>query len=715
MRDFARLYAAIDETNKTTEKVVAMEHYFRTAPPQDAAWAVNFLTGRRPKRLVITTKLQVWAAELAGIPDWLFFECYEAVGDLAETIASILPSEPLPLATKEEGEGVGVGGSGTTEVPQDCLPQAPTNPEDPTESFDYWVRERLLPLGTMTDEEQRTALHQAWSELDRTERLVFNKLITGAWRVGVSQDLVVRAIGKASGIASNVIAHRLMGDWTPSLEFYQWLIGPETDDANISRPYPFCLAHPLEGEPQNLGPLEDWQVEWKFDGIRAQLIRRKGESFIWSRGEDLITERFPEIKAVCDSLPDGTVLDGEILAWREGKPMPFLELQKRIGRKILGKKILTDVPVVVVVFDLLEINGEDWRERTTTERREALTRIIKEANQAAPLQPELVTLPENALSAEPRLATRALGELPPLPSNSSVSLHAKPVASEAQESSSDGIGLSTTAASDTSHHLSGSDTSNHLSGDPGGVKKSSRGSERFSAATRRGTADTPGQPRTNANDPEGVEETLTTPPPVTSNKPPQPTLTPTANPQSRLLLATPLEAKDWQDLTAQRQAARELNVEGVMIKRKDAPYQVGRKKGAWWKWKIEPLTVDAVLIYAQRGSGKRASLYTDYTFGVWEDGKLVPFAKAYSGLTDEEIRKVDNWVRRNSTEKFGPVRVVKPELVMELAFEQIQLSNRHKAGIAVRFPRIQRWRQDKKADEADTLESVKALLKGPIV
>ena len=597
MRDFARLFAAIDETNKTTEKVAAMERYFRTAPPQDAAWAVNFLTGRRPKRLVITTKLQVWAAELAGIPDWLFFECYEAVGDLAETIASILPFAPLPLVLDDRarrGGRAGDGGSGTTEMPPDeCLPQAPTSPEGPNESFDYWVRERLLPLGRMTDEEQRIALRQAWSELDRTERLVFNKLITGAWRVGVSQDLVVRAISHTSGVPSNVIAHRMMGDWTPSLEFYEWLIGPETDDANISRPYPFCLAHPLEGDPENLGPLGEWQVEWKFDGIRAQLIRRKGESFIWSRGEDLITDRFPEIKAVCDSLPDGTVLDGEILAWREGKPMPFLELQKRIGRKVLGKKILTDVPVVVVVFDLLELSGKDWRERSTTERREALARIAREANEN-PVQPELVTLPENSLNADPRLATRA---------------------------------------------------------------------------TRNETS------------------------------------------QSRLLLAKTLEAKDWQDLTTQRQAARELNVEGVMIKRKIASYQVGRKKGAWWKWKIEPLTVDAVLIYAQRGSGKRASLYTDYTFGVWEDGKLVPFAKAYSGLTDEEIRKVDSWVRRNSTEKFGPVRVVKPELVMELAFEQIQLSNRHKAGIAVRFPRIQRWRQDKKADEADTLDSVKALLK----
>jgi DNA ligase-1 len=308
----------------------------------------------------------------------------------------------------------------------------------------------------------------------------------------------------------------------------------------------------------------------------------------------LITERFPEIAAVCSALPDGTVLDGEILAWSDGKPMPFLSLQKRIGRKVLGKKILSDVPVVVVVFDLLELDGQDWRERPTEERRVALERVVSAVNEVSLQLPLDISLPDGALRADPRLAIRS------------------------------------------------------VSG-------------------------------------EGSND-------------------------SRLLLAQPLKARNWDDLHRQRGAARELNVEGVMIKRVDAPYMVGRKKGYWWKWKIDPLTVDAVLIYAQRGSGKRASLYTDYTFGVWDEGKLVPFAKAYSGLTDEEIRRVDSWVRRNSTEKFGPVRVVKPELVMELAFEQIQLSNRHKAGIAVRFPRITRWRHDKKADEADTLEGVKELL-----
>lgn len=572
MKEFALLFTAIDETNKTSEKVAAMERYFRSAPAHDAAWAMSFLIGRRPKRLIISTKLHQWASQIAGVPEWLFYECYDAVGDLAETISAILPEDE-----------------------EDCVPATEAASSNGQASLEYWIRERLLPLGSMTDEEQRESLEKSWSELNRMERFVFNKLITGAWRVGVSQDLVVRALSKASGVDSPVLSHRLMGDWTPSAEFYDWLVGPETDDANVSRPYPFCLAHPLEISLAELGPISEWQAEWKFDGIRAQLIRRKGESFIWSRGEDLITERFPEIAEVCDRLPDGTVLDGEILSWSNGKPMPFLSLQKRIGRKVLGKKILTDVPVVVVVFDLLEFGGVDLRERTTLERRAVLEKLVYDLN-SAPLQTALdLSLLPGALVADPRLATRTA-------------------------------------------------------------------------------------PNTKQRD------------------------------DSRLLVARSLRAKDWEDLAAQRSAARDLNVEGYMLKHVSAPYMVGRKKGYWWKWKIDPLTVDAVLIYAQRGSGKRASLYTDYTFGVWHEGKLVPFAKAYSGLTDEEIRKVDAWVRRNSTEKFGPVRVVKPELVMELAFEQIQLSNRHKAGIAVRFPRIARWRQDKKADEADTLDGVKELL-----
>jgi DNA ligase-1 len=528
MRDFALLYNAIDSTNKTNEKVGAMVDYFHKAPPSDAIWAVNFLIGRRPKRLVKGPNLWGWARDEAKLPDWLFAESYDAVGDIAETISLVLP---------EEGS------------------------EPDNGSLTEWVEKRLLPLGGLPDEDQRREILRAWRELDRLGRFVYTKLITGAFRVGVSQDLVVRALSKASNVPGPVISHRLMGTWDPTPEFFLALTSEDEGDADVSKPYPFCLAHALENGPEGIGDPTDWSAEWKWDGIRAQVIRRNGQSFIWSRGEDLITDRFPEISEVCDSLPEGTVIDGELLAWQGDKPMKFLELQKRIGRKVLSKRILESVPVVLVAFDILEFEGRDVRECRFDERREMLAQVVE---------------------------------------------------------------------------LQASD---------------------------------------------------------------------------RLKLAQPVRFDTWAELAEKREGSRDRNVEGVMLKRHDSPYLVGRKKGHWWKWKIDPMTVDCVLIYAQRGNGIRASLYSDYTFAVWsEDGKLVPFAKAYSGLTDQELRQVDSWIRRHTLEKFGPVRSVEQELVFELAFESIQLSTRHKSGVAVRFPRISRWRHDKKAADADHLSTIKQML-----
>jgi len=566
LKAFAALYAELDETTKTLGKVAAMARYFAVAPPEDAAWAVHFLTGRRPKRLVSSPKLHAWAAELAGLPMWLFGECYDAVGDLAETIANVVP----------EGQGSDLG-------------------------LAYWVTERLLPLGGLEEAEQKAALLSCWAEMTRKETFVWNKLITGSFRVGVSSELVTRALSEASGVAAPAIAHRLMGDWNPTPEFYRGLFAEESPETDLSRPYPFCLAHPLENGPEPLGDPAEWHIEWKWDGIRAQVIRRDGRSFVWSRGEELITDRFPEILGIAEALPNGTVLDGEILAWMDGKPLKFMELQKRIGRKILSKKILQEVPVVLVAFDLLEIEGEDLRDRPLRERRARLEALVEHVNRTETNGfDELLGLPTrraDVTAVDTRLAREAVGE--------------------------HGIVLS----------------------------------------------------------------------------------------ESRLLLASRLEVPNWDSLARQREDARALNVEGFMIKRLDSAYQVGRRKGHWWKWKVDPLTVDAVLVYAQRGSGKRASLYSDYTFAVWDDeGKLVPFAKAYSGLTDVELAKVDRWIRAHTKEKFGPVRTVEPELVMELAFEGIQLSSRHKSGIAVRFPRILRWRHDKKPPDADSLASVKELL-----
>jgi len=524
VRDFAELYAALDETTKTNQKVAALKHYFSTAPPDDAAWALSFLIGRRPKRLLESRKLAQWAIEEAAVPDWMFGECYQAVGDFAETMALLLP-------------------------PASASSDRPLR---------YWVEERLLALRNADDAARRAGLTLAWREMDERQRFAWNKLITGEFRVGVSQSLVMRAIAEVSGTTPEAVAHRLMGDWQPSAEFWRQLIAPDSGDADISRPYPFCLAYPLEGGPTDLGAIPEWQVEWKYDGIRAQVIRRRGRTFVWSRGEEMITGRFPELQVLGTLLPDGTVIDGEILPWKDGTPLPFAQMQRRIGRKVLGPKILAEVPVVLVGFDLIEHRGQDVRDRPLIWRRAELEKI--------------------------------------------------------------------------------------------------------------------------------------------------------APPDSALVLSPVVNAESWDELRLLRQESRERRVEGFMLKRLSAPYGVGRRRGDWWKWKIEPYSVDAVLIYAQPGSGRRASLFTDYTFGIWDNGKLVPFAKAYSGLSDEEIRQVDSFVRRNTIEKFGPVHAVKPELVFEVAFEGIQRSSRHRSGIAVRFPRMARWRHDKKAEDADSIDTICALL-----
>jgi DNA ligase-1 len=526
VRLFADLYAAIDETNRTSGKVEALAAYFRAVEPLEAAWAVYFLIGRRPRQVVPTKLLRQWAREESGIPEWLLAECYDAVGDLSETIALILPP---PLRTNDEG-----------------LPA--------------WVH-RLLSIRNAGEAMQRAVMLDAWQSFDARQRFVWNKLITGSFRVGVSGQLVTRALARATGVEATTIAHRLMGDWEPSASWYAALGSPDATVEEVSRPYPFCLAYPLEDELASLGPRDEWQVEWKWDGIRAQLLRRRGQTFLWSRGEELITERFPEIAAMGDALPDGTVLDGEVMPWRDGRPLPFAQLQRRIGRKTLTRAILAEVPVAFLAFDLLEHEGRDLRAEPLSERRRHLEALVR-----------------------------------------------------------------------------------------------------------------------------GVE------------------------PAGRLMPSPVLSEPDWDALAVAWRRSREQQAEGFMLKRKSSAYRVGRQRGDWWKWKVEPFTMDAVLTAAQRGNGKRASLYTDYTFSVWSDGKLVPVAKAYSGLTDAEIRRVDSFVRKHMLEKFGPVRTVKPELVFELAFEGIQRSPRHKSGVAVRFPRILRWRDDKSAEDADSLDTLRALI-----
>lgn len=528
MRAFAALYEELDTTQSTNLKVAAMARYFREAPPADAAWATYMLSGRRLKRFIGPALLKRWLIEEAGLPEWLVDESYSSVGDLAETIALLT--------------------AGSAHIESSADP-----------SLADWIEERILPLRDADEDVQRQTIVGWWRELPYRQCFLLNKLLTGELRVGVSQLLVTRALADVTGIERTELAGRLMGDWEPGTLFWQALHAEESPRTDPAVPYPFFLASPLDGDPSQLGERSAWQAEWKWDGIRGQLIRRAGECHLWSRGEEKITERFPEIVDAAGSLPDGVVLDGEVVAWKDGRIQPFALLQQRIGRKKLTAAILESVPVQFLAYDLLELDGKDFRAEPLRERRAQLEKIL------ATVSPILQVSP---------LVTDAT----------------------------------------------------------------------------------------------------------------------------------------WEQLAIARAASRERNVEGLMLKSLDSSYGTGRQRGAWWKWKIDPHSFDAVMIYAQPGQGRRSNLYTDYTFGVWRDRELVPVAKAYSGLSNPEVEQLDRWIRAHTVEKFGPVRSVEPTQVFELAYEGIAASGRHKSGIALRFPRIVRWRTDKPAAEADTLANLQAVL-----
>jgi DNA ligase 1 len=528
VRAFSELYEELDTTTSTNLKVAAMARYFRAAAPADAAWAAYMLSGRRLKRFLGPTLLYHWLAEACGLPEWLLEECYAAIGDFAETVALLMESDTTIAST---------------DVP-----------------LATWIEERLLPLRAAEESQQREAIINWWRTLPYRECFLLNKLLTGELRVGVSELLVTRALAEVLEVPRADVARRIMGEWRPSAEFWDQLKSGEPAESDISAPYPFFLASPIEGDPATLGAREDWLAEWKWDGIRSQLIRRKGECFIWSRGEDVITERFPEIVSAAAKLPEGVVLDGELVAWRDGAIRPFSDLQQRIGRKKLSPAILTSVPVRFLAYDLLEEDYVDIRALPLSERRQRLEALIANA------------------------------------------------------------------------------------------------------------------------------------------------------PVEAFEVSAAVSAADWTELAKLREESRTRGVEGLMLKALDSPYGTGRQRGTWWKWKIEPYSFDGVMLYAQPGHGRRSNLYTDYTFGVRDGDTLVPVAKAYSGLSNEEIAELDRWIRSHTVEKFGPVRQVEPTQVFELAYEGIAASNRHKSGIALRFPRIMRRRLDKPAAEADTLQDLQAVL-----
>jgi DNA ligase-1 len=580
VRRFSLLYDAIDRTTSTNAKVAAMAEYFRSAPPADAAWAVFFLTGRRLKRLVPYAAINDWTLAATGLEGWMLEECYAVVGDGAETAALVLDQVPS--------------------IPADELP------------LHRWVEDRVMRLRELDPLAQHDRVTTWWRELDRLQRFLFLKLVTGELRVGVSQTLVVRALAHAADLAATTVAARLMGEWTPSPEWYASLLSHERTDDDLSRPYPFFLAAPVEAPIETLGDPADWLIEWKWDGIRAQLVKRADRVHLWSRGEELITTRFPEIAAAAMRLPDGTVLDGEVLAFRDDRPLPFSALQQRIGRQKQVARLARTVPVVFMAYDILEDGGEDIRARTQDERRSRLD--------------------------------ERLGVEQPAP---------------------------------------------------------------VSAATGGAHQDGAAPPTEGSAEDDGDAFTLTPPSPSTADRPAD-----VVDVRHTVLRTSPIvPTMTWEELSGLRRESRERGVEGLMLKRRTATYGVGRKRGDWWKWKIDPFTIDAVLIYAQPGSGRRASLLTDYTFGVWDAGELVPIAKAYSGLSNDEIDEMDRWIRRHTRERFGPVRHVEPVHVFELGFEAIAESTRHRSGIAVRFPRMLRWRTDKKAEDADSLESVRRLLR----
>lgn len=528
MKHFAQLIRTIDSTNKTNEKVNALSDYFTIANDSDKLWAIAILSHRRPKRPVNTTLLREWATELSGIPLWLFEESYHIVGDLAETIALILPKS-LNESAKSLSE----------------------------------IIEEIIALKDLEDADKKAYLHKNWMNMNYYERFIFNKIITGGFRIGVSQKLMTRALSKSTGIDEDILAYKLMGDWTPATTTYHKLIEEEDAGDYMSKPYPFYLAYAVEERFQeNFEDISNWSFEHKWDGIRAQVILRNDEVFVWSRGEELVTDKYPEFQRFLEHIPNGTVLDGEILPFPKGRIGDFRDLQTRIGRKNITKNLLAKTPVILVAYDLLEWQGEDIRDKSFSFRRNILDALI-------------------------------------------------------ENTKSESIGL---------------------------------------------------------------------------------------------YLSSTMKFQDWESAAEERKRSREKRSEGLMIKHIDSTYQVGRKKGSWWKWKVDPFTIDAVLTYAMRGHGRRANLYTDYTFGLWENGELVTFAKAYSGLTDKELREIDAWIKKNTLERFGPVRSVTPHHVFEIAFEGIAKSSRHKSGVATRFPRILRWRKDKKIEEANSLGDLKALI-----
>ncbi|MCX7605952.1 MAG: ATP-dependent DNA ligase [Bacteroidia bacterium] len=526
MQHFLRLYRALDQTQSQNAKLAALCQYFAEADPHEAAWVVELLRGGHARRFVSPRKLRVWLAEYLSLPIELVEECYHQVGDLSETIALLLPNRH-----RSDGQ----------------LPSLP-----------FLTEEEFPRVSQASEEDQRAWLLTYWEKLSFWEAFLFHKLLLGAMRVGVAEGLVIRALAETFQLSEAHISHKLTSAGKPSAFFYEHL---RSGIEESLEPYPFFLAYPVEelGAQfvDKLGAPSDYVVEWKWDGVRVQVVCRGGRVALWSRGGVCISESFPDLQARFQLLPPGTVVDGELLIAREGRIFSFAALQRRLLRKRITPSLLQELPATIFVYDILEWEGQDLRTLPLMYRRALLEEVAKR-------------FPFLELSAR-------------------------------------------------------------------------------------------------------------------------------------------LSVESWEEVERCR-ADPPLGAEGVMLKRKDSPYLTGRRRGYWWKYKRVPFSVDAVLVYAQRGHGRRSGWFTDLTFALWnEKGELVTFAKAYSGLTDAEMQELTRWVRSHGVEKVGPVVKVPPVWVFEIGFEGIQPSNRHKCGYAVRFPRILRWRRDKPPQEADTVQVLAAL------
>ncbi len=598
MIHFTRLFNELDETNHTVEQLAALERYFKAAPAADAAWALHLLIGAKAPRALKNSQLREWISTVADLPTWLVDESCETVGDIAETLALLLPDPPT----------VPAGGS---------------------LALHRLITERLLPLAGLGPEARRDLVVTTWRELDGAQRFIWNKLITGSFRIGVSRTQVARALGKTAGVSASVMAHRLLGFQEPTEAAFRALLAAESANENFG-PYPFQTANAIKSaepagdptiesldlfprlvgapgtgptitRPEELGSASDWQAEWLLDGLRVQVMRRGDAVLIWSQDEELLNPEFPEIAEAAQLLPDGTVLDGDLVVWPASDVCPGTraDIQQRLSHATPGAGLQRKLPVVFIAQDIIEAAEIDQRGRPLLARRRQLAEVL-------------------APAADRHRETQAT----------------RPASGSTDGSQMDLFGSPPAAAA---HHAP----------------------FRFRAASL-------------------------------------------------------VSFGSWEQLASLRREARDHGAAGLILKRTESCYGASVETSAWWIWPIEPLRINAVLIAALPGHGNSPRAFSDYTFAVWCDDELVPFAKTGTGLTEIGFRAMDDFIRAHITGKFGPVRSVKAELVFELEFDSVQTSTRHKSGLVVRSARIHRRRPELSAAEADTLEALRLLVGPPL-